>query len=342
MPDMDMTAALDPFVAAALRQRRGVMPEGGRQEGPATHVLESYLPHVAGNLAKTVMAPGEVMKGGDPTKGLSDESIEGMVPQALALSSLGPAASAPMAMAGSLSTDPMLAALYLQRRKMSDNVFGESRYNLRNENAEKVGRMNSTYDPRMKDIYVEGIYSNKPSPFKGDPTKEAALDANGASFSFGPRDIRSWLMGLRLEHPEAQTISGHRVSGARVMGKSENDIINPDAPYGLRTRNHDTTVKLPQFTPEQLAAYQAKAPTPEKLAAAQYREGMLREAEQAAYAEQQRQWQAAQALPRNMHRDPAYVQEEELMRALRQDREQRDAERRLQTRFGQAEGQWTR
>jgi hypothetical protein len=37
----------DPFARAAARTRQSVRPEGGRLEGPATFVLEHYLPHVA-------------------------------------------------------------------------------------------------------------------------------------------------------------------------------------------------------------------------------------------------------------------------------------------------------
>lgn len=52
MPETDQwVQALDPFAAAALRQRRSVKPEEGRRSGPATFVLENYLPHVAKNLA---------------------------------------------------------------------------------------------------------------------------------------------------------------------------------------------------------------------------------------------------------------------------------------------------
>jgi hypothetical protein len=40
----------DPFARAAARTRQSVQPEGGRLEGPATFVLENYLPHVANQL----------------------------------------------------------------------------------------------------------------------------------------------------------------------------------------------------------------------------------------------------------------------------------------------------
>jgi hypothetical protein len=35
----------DPFARAARRIRQSVQPEGGRLEGPVTHVLENYVPH---------------------------------------------------------------------------------------------------------------------------------------------------------------------------------------------------------------------------------------------------------------------------------------------------------
>jgi hypothetical protein len=40
----------DPFTRAAIRTRQSVRPEGGRLEGPATFLLENYLPHAANQL----------------------------------------------------------------------------------------------------------------------------------------------------------------------------------------------------------------------------------------------------------------------------------------------------
>lgn len=73
MPDnQEMAAALsgiDPWTAAAIRQRQGVMPEGGRQEGVATKLLENYVPHALQGLAslpqRATQAAGELQQTGD-------------------------------------------------------------------------------------------------------------------------------------------------------------------------------------------------------------------------------------------------------------------------------------
>ncbi len=48
---------MDPFEAAAARTRQSVKPEGGRQEGLATKLLENYAPHVGRGLADLMTTP---------------------------------------------------------------------------------------------------------------------------------------------------------------------------------------------------------------------------------------------------------------------------------------------
>jgi|SRR5882672_1816064 len=68
----EMAAALsgvDPWTAAAIRQRQGVQPQGGRQEGPLTHVIENYIPHAAKGLVdlpgSAIQAAGGLQRTGE-------------------------------------------------------------------------------------------------------------------------------------------------------------------------------------------------------------------------------------------------------------------------------------
>lgn len=64
----------DPFERAAARTRQSVMPaEGGRAAGPATHVLEEFVPHVAKGLWDFASYPGKLYRGE------ADASPEAMV-----------------------------------------------------------------------------------------------------------------------------------------------------------------------------------------------------------------------------------------------------------------------
>lgn len=294
-----MVAALDPFAAAALRQKQAAKPAEGRQAGPATHVLANYLPHVGQSLLDTLKAPGDVYKQGLPGMGLSDEGVEAAVPKAVGLATLGPGLSAPTALAGGV-TDPMLAALYL--RKMQGRPYhspNTASYHLLDDTGSKVGTLGTTYDPKIKDVYVEGIYS----------------DANKPAHSLGLKDIRSLMMALRGEHPDASTVSGLRVSGARQQADAVDRLVgsvdHPDA---------NAQMKLPQFKPEQLVEYQSKAPTPESRAKAEYREATRRAREDLQHQQRAAAGDidfAAREWPAPRPRDPAYVQQEEFMQALR-------------------------
>lgn len=58
-PVEDTVQALDPFAAAALRQRHAVQPPEGRQKGAITYALTKYLPHLLSNLAGLPQRAGE-------------------------------------------------------------------------------------------------------------------------------------------------------------------------------------------------------------------------------------------------------------------------------------------
>ena len=75
---------LDPFMAAAMRQRQSVQPFGGhRREGPASFVLSNYLPGALESLmglpGRAMGAAGELQRGGEYDPGPAMETALGMV-----------------------------------------------------------------------------------------------------------------------------------------------------------------------------------------------------------------------------------------------------------------------
>lgn len=105
----------DPFEAAALRQRRGVRPEGGRGEGAITAALESALPAAVPAATRSLNRLGEVMYGGNLEEqiGLGAETAMALTPGSpAALRGVARAAAAPEVLAAQqLGVDIPKAAL---------------------------------------------------------------------------------------------------------------------------------------------------------------------------------------------------------------------------------------
>lgn len=165
---------------------------------------------------------------------------------ALETAMMGPMASFPMAAARGFAGDPsVLSTLYLharppgRMRPSSSNAF-----NLVNEEGRTVGGLETTYNPLSKDVHVDYISSNMPSPLERG---SLAAESNWASQSIGPKDIRSLIMGLKHQFPEAESVSGFRVSGAR---KAAGDYMLME----------DALMRLPQVSPERMEAYLAGRP----------------------------------------------------------------------------------
>ena len=91
-------APADAFEAAALRQRRGVRPEGGRGEGAITGALENALPAAVPAATKALDRLGGVMYGGnlEDQVGLGAETAMALTPGSpAALRGVARAAAAP-------------------------------------------------------------------------------------------------------------------------------------------------------------------------------------------------------------------------------------------------------
>lgn len=221
----------------------GTGATGPGSVGPGVGIMAGLLSKATGDLASLpsrALASSESMRRGgqfDPAP---------FVEAGL----MGPAVSAPMALRGAI--DPAtLAALYLSKKK----DFGPyTEYSLLKETGENVGYMHARPRQEGRDVYVENIGTYESTPL---PRESAAARYNLAAHALGPKEMRSWLMGLRHEFPSAETVSGYRVTGGRKAAGSVNRLAGDPLGEG------NVMVRLPQFTDEQMKAYLAQAPKEE-------------------------------------------------------------------------------
>lgn len=85
------------------------------------------------------------------------------------------------------------------------------------EDGKQVGNIDSEYLPHDRHIHIGGVML----------TDEEELEVEGSTVvvnSLGPRKVRELLKLLKEEFPEARTIGGMRVSGAR-RGFSAPDAV---------------------------------------------------------------------------------------------------------------------
>jgi len=120
---------------------------------------------------------------------------------------------------------PLLGALKLRARfrtGIKDRLGNEFQaFAVQNEKGNGVGEMHVDYMPDEKRIHVNNIqsYLGSPSFVQGRGARN-----NENAWSLGPADMQSVIKELMDYYPEAKTISGHRVSGARWQRP-------PDSPY---------------------------------------------------------------------------------------------------------------
>lgn len=222
-----------PDLSKEMMVRALAYPNGRAPVEPwadaASYIGGNLVKNAGSGLANTLMAPGQALQGGDPTKGLSDESVEASIPKAVGLASLGPMASAPGALAGAGSIDPMLAALYLKRSgRYGTNELGHSWMDshILDESGKRIGNLSTAFDPATGNVHVESIHTDKRSPF---PKFSNAREANDRSHALGPSDIRSLVTALRAEYPAATSMTGYRVSGARDLAGKVDELAARDA-----------------------------------------------------------------------------------------------------------------
>jgi hypothetical protein len=188
---------------------------------PLIHALPGSMvfplaKRLAQGVADTVKIPGDVYRAGYGGYQFDPQELVGPANQ-MALTTLGgsSAAALPMQAAGKL--DATLPAMFLKNKKTifeSSDPAGLKAYghDIVNEEGERTGTLTTTYNPKNKNINVEHISS---APYSEN--------------SFGPANTRSLISALQDEYPDAQTLSGYRVSGARRASGSVKSI-KPGAP----------------------------------------------------------------------------------------------------------------
>src|SRR5262245_61473051 len=190
-------ADVGPFEAAAMRQREAVQPASGRREGVSSLVLSKYLPHVSESLAtlpQRAFGASEMMR----TEGPYDPKAP--------LEAAGLLVGSPITPRGALGAT-------LKRNLDAEAFLGKG--GGRSYDIQVPGRpdmpLNVRYDPVKKDIYVSWMGDPRaPTTEKGAPT------AQGTPANIGLRETKSVFEELRKEFPEALTVSGYRISGART------------------------------------------------------------------------------------------------------------------------------
>lgn len=150
---------------------------------------------------------------------------------------LGPMASAPGAALAAREAGTMLPALYFRN---TGSRFGRE---LIDETGKSRGNI-SVYQrgPEGKEVRVGGLYGEH-TPDRVRDISDYAQRQNPLSHTMTREEIKSLFMALRHEFPEAETISGFRVSGIRrAAGGGE------------------AKKRMPHFTQEQMDEYWSKAP----------------------------------------------------------------------------------
>lgn len=103
--------------------------------------------------------------------------------------------------------EPSLAAMFLVKRP-GMRFF----HDIYDDTGKKVGGAQLNYLPeRNNTVWINSIYSDKPGKSTG---------------SFGLSDTRSLLEALKNRFPDAETVSGRRVSGARKGTSKEGEEVS--------------------------------------------------------------------------------------------------------------------
>lgn len=123
-------------------------------------------------------------------------------------------------------------------------TFNTTTYDLLNEGAGKVGKMKLRYDPETKDLYVHDIASRLPAKYDKESVPGIA---NDASWTLGPENLNSIREQTLKLYPEAQTVSGRRISGVRAGPYGSAGEITRQIPGREPPMNHDTFHELGQL-----------------------------------------------------------------------------------------------
>lgn len=209
----------------------------GRPVGLGRGRLAAFLSGLA-TLPQRALGASEMMR----TQGPYDPAA----PVEAAMLPLG--ISAPRAVLGAGKLDlSTLPSLYLHRKapeRIASN-YAQSAFDVINDAGKNVANMSVTYIPKEKTVYVNGLYTNLPgSPLDVGNT---ARQLNPSAHIIGAKDIRTLLMAIKNEYPEATKIEAFRASGARW---GEGAIKKLDA---------DAALNIPKISDERMQQYLAGA-----------------------------------------------------------------------------------
>lgn len=174
-------AAQDAREAAAARMQQAVQPEGGRKEGAISQWIDSQGERLADQLesilSRSLTHPEDLVGPGE-----------------IGALKLVPTAGI-----------PVREKAYGITKHFFDLIDADS--------GQKVGWVEASHNPRTKNVNVDMIQSEKPRT--EERTGSLGFAINPDASSLGLRDIRSLLPEAKREFPDAETVSGFRVTGAR-------------------------------------------------------------------------------------------------------------------------------
>lgn len=135
---------------------------------------------------------------------------------------------------GMLAHDPRLAALFLHlKNKVEFGPWVNHEFDIFHDSGKRVGNALITYGPD-KDVHVDmirGEIGAVKSPFDRN---SYAYQSNRMSHGLGTKEIRSLLTAVKQQFPNAETVSGFRISGARSKGRTE---AGGEAKIRIRPKN---------------------------------------------------------------------------------------------------------
>ena len=194
----------DPFEAAAARTRQAVQPQGGRQEGLGTFLVQNVLKGLMSLPQRATQAAGELQRQGD----VYDPG------PALETALLTMGATPFSAPRGAIGAGPTRLKLEIARREPVGSQYPNS-YVVTDHSGQELARMTAKVDGDI--ARIENIYTDR-NPALASPGLEREGVLAQQRNTLGLAAIRDLLRQFREIHPEVNNITGERVSGARLGG----------------------------------------------------------------------------------------------------------------------------
>lgn len=172
----------DPFAAAAQRTRQSVKPEGGRQEGPATYVLENYLPHVTKGLTslpgRFLEEAGSLQRGGSYDAG-----------PALETSMLMAGARSPFVKPGEIGTFGGRGSQTADLRSLADAERTVTKYGVDPELARQATGWHQGVEGKWRyeipdaEASINSKYAVESKNYKGEPETKIDIPFEGVKIA---------------------------------------------------------------------------------------------------------------------------------------------------------------